>query len=135
MLKHHAHPAAAGDQPGTIQRHHVDAGHRYPALGRPLQQVDAAHQRAFAGAAAADDAIDFAGLDRKVDPVQCRDGGRGATCGISFRDTLQRDHCGHARMSFRPTGSRIVMRRRPLNRGHKKIPRAVGCRRDRSVSL
>ena len=80
-LKDHGDVAALLAQLGVRQRGKIDAVDQDAALGRPLKQIDAAHERAFAGAAHADDAVNFAVRNGQVDVFQRFDrpvrGGKG----------------------------------------------------------
>ena len=72
------------------ERHDVLPVHQHLAGGRPLKQVDAAHQRRFARAGQADDAENFAVRDREIHILQrfYAAGGRG----IDFAEMFQLDH-------------------------------------------
>ena len=70
--------------------HDVLPVHQHLARGRPLKQVDAAHQRRFARAGQADDTENFAVCDREIHILQrfYAAGGRG----IDFAEMFQLDH-------------------------------------------
>ena len=70
MLEDHADLAARLAQPIGIECGQFLARHRDGARGRLVQQVDDAHQRALASAAAANDAEDLAAVDGQVDVAQ-----------------------------------------------------------------
>ncbi|MOA17392.1 hypothetical protein D3C78_1376490 [compost metagenome] len=90
MLKHHAdfQPRLAQGiafGSGDIETFNLNAA----AAGRfqPVQQAD---QRAFTGAAVADDAVDLPGLDRQVDVIHCDNA---ALCAVkSFANVRKNDH-------------------------------------------
>jgi hypothetical protein len=67
MLEHHADVAARGAQLGVAELQQVAAVDDDLAAGGAVEQIEAAHQRAFARAAAADDAEHLARLDVQVD--------------------------------------------------------------------
>ncbi|MNT41833.1 hypothetical protein D3C72_1782120 [compost metagenome] len=90
MLEDHADLAACQAQRAVVQRGQVLAGDDHATAGGPVQQVDGAYQRALAGAAAADDAEDFARCNRQADVPQCMHVARRAR--EALRQSLQFDH-------------------------------------------
>ena len=95
MLEHHANLAPRRTQAGWRQRHQIRARHGHPPLCGPVEQIDAAHQRAFARPAAANDAEHLPRLDAQAHPVQ-RPHGLPAGAGVIQCDVIQRNH-GRAR--------------------------------------
>jgi hypothetical protein len=78
----------------------------------PVQQVDGAHQRALAGAAAADDAEDLAGRNVQVHAAQC------LVRAIGLGDALQLNHAGVSFVRTRP--------RRPPVQGRLEVQGSGG---------
>lgn len=67
VLKDHADLFARLPQLPRRERGHFFSVHRDRAGSWPLEQIDASHERGFAGAGKADDAEDLALADRKAD--------------------------------------------------------------------
>ena len=72
-LEDHADVLPGLEQVAAAELHHVAPVDAHRAGGRPLEEVDTAHERALAGAAQADDAEDLPVLDAEVDVPQCMD--------------------------------------------------------------
>ena len=70
-LEDHADVLPGLEQVAAAELRHVAPVDAHRAGGRPLEEVDAAHERALAGAAQADDAEDLPVLDAEVDFPQC----------------------------------------------------------------
>ena len=72
-LEDHADVLPGLEQVAAAELRHVAPVDAHRAGGRPLEEVDTAHERALAGAAQADDAEDLPVLDAEVDVPQCVD--------------------------------------------------------------
>ncbi len=84
------------------KRREIAAVDDHTAFARPRQQVDRAHQRALAGAAAADDAEHFARGNRQIDVVQRFDptpGSSEALGQIAYFDHVNANGGGLVRVS------------------------------------
>ena len=81
VLKHHANFVARGAQLRIAHGHQIAAIHDHLARCGAVEQIDAAHQRAFARARAADDAEDFTLLNGQVDVLERFDRPLGALVG------------------------------------------------------
>jgi hypothetical protein len=92
MLEDHADAVTGLTQLRAGQGGHVGAVHEDAAGCRPFQQVDGADQRAFAGAAAADDAEDLAAVDGKIDPGQRPDRRAATPAGKVLFNPAKFDH-------------------------------------------
>ena len=73
MLKDHADLLARLAQLCRIQRKQILAVHDHFSALRTLQQIDAAYQRGFSGAAESDDAEDLPLSDLQGDIPDCMD--------------------------------------------------------------
>ncbi|MCY1228880.1 hypothetical protein D9M72_412240 [compost metagenome] len=90
VLEDHADLAACQAQRARVQRCQFLARDDHAAARGPVQQVDGAYQGALAGAAAADNAEDFARRYRQADVPQCMHVARRAR--EALRQSLQFDH-------------------------------------------
>ena len=70
MLEHHANLSASTAQLRIVHRRQVLAVDDHLAGGRAVEQVDIAHERALARAAATDDAKHLTGGNAQVDATQ-----------------------------------------------------------------
>ncbi|MNV87440.1 hypothetical protein D3C71_1815610 [compost metagenome] len=82
MLEHHADLATGLAQLRIAQLCEVTPAHDDLARGRPVEQIDDAHQRAFARPAFTDDAEHLARRDVKVDAAQGLDRALWALVGL-----------------------------------------------------
>ena len=82
LLEDHAHRAARLEQLLFGEPAELLPVHRDRALGRLLQKVDAAHERAFARAGQADDAEDFAAVNLQINAVERNHSTRAAAEGL-----------------------------------------------------
>ncbi|SQC91692.1 Uncharacterised protein [Cedecea neteri] len=88
MLEHHAGALAVLAKLALIKGGDVPVIHDNAARGGPLQQVETANKRTFPGAAAAQNAVNRAIRDHKVNVIQRRL----AFSGVHFAQPLKGDH-------------------------------------------
>ena len=91
-LEDHADVLPGLEQVAAAELRHVAPVDAHRAGGRPLEEVDTAHERALAGAAQADDAEDLAVLDAEVNVPQCVD--VAARGGVGLVEMFDFDHGG-----------------------------------------
>jgi hypothetical protein len=93
MLEDHPDVTPRGAQIATAQRGELAAGHDDLAAGGPAQKVDDPYQRAFPGAAAANDAKYLTRRDRQVNASQRLDRPLGALISLNYFFEFDHESC------------------------------------------